>query len=240
MGTLSFFSFSSNTLFLFIEFVFIFASCVLAIHLGQTEKSTVLQFSFSGPKIATRQSIVTRSKKHIPEEPEKATTFAILKPARKSVATAQAAVTTPPSAPLEHKEAREAKEAKENKKQPPPKAPSKASPPKEAKDKDKEPRKDGRYPYYPRERSKALPCAQYKTEANKYKCPNCQRCYNARKNLVRHVTLECGREPQYKCPHCVFSKHRRNELKKHLERKHPEHVRVKTPPPDSPDDARPE
>ncbi|XP_064073402.1 longitudinals lacking protein, isoforms F/I/K/T isoform X3 [Vanessa tameamea] len=67
----------------------------------------------------------------------------------------------------------------------------------------------------------SLPCAQYKTDKG-YRCPNCQRCYNARKNLVRHVTLECGREPQYKCPHCSYSKHRRNELKKHMEKKHPE------------------
>ncbi|XP_050351420.1 longitudinals lacking protein, isoforms F/I/K/T isoform X3 [Nymphalis io] len=67
----------------------------------------------------------------------------------------------------------------------------------------------------------SLPCAQYKTDKG-YRCPNCQRCYNARKNLVRHVTLECGREPQYKCPHCSYSKHRRNELKKHMEKKHPD------------------
>lgn len=66
----------------------------------------------------------------------------------------------------------------------------------------------------------SLACAQYKTDKG-YRCPNCQRCYNARKNLVRHVTLECGREPQYKCPHCAYSKHRRNELKKHIEKKHP-------------------
>ncbi|GBP33538.1 hypothetical protein EVAR_28693_1 [Eumeta japonica] len=69
------------------------------------------------------------------------------------------------------------------------------------------------------ERIQQLPCAQYNTDKG-YRCPNCQRCYNARKNLVRHVTLECGREPQYKCPHCSYSKHRRNELKKHIERKH--------------------
>lgn len=56
-----------------------------------------------------------------------------------------------------------------------------------------------------------------------YKCRNCQRSYNARRNLVRHETLECGREPQYKCPFCSCSKHRRNELKKHILRTHPEH-----------------
>lgn len=54
-----------------------------------------------------------------------------------------------------------------------------------------------------------------------YKCPNCQRSYNARRNLVRHVTLECGRDPQYKCPYCSYSKHRRNELKNHIKKKHP-------------------
>lgn len=54
-----------------------------------------------------------------------------------------------------------------------------------------------------------------------YECQTCHRRYSARKNLVRHLTLECGREPQYKCPYCSYSKHRRNELKKHLEKKHP-------------------
>lgn len=108
--------------------------------------------------------------------------------------------------------------------QPPPplqKAPMKDKP------KMRLPRQDGgtRYSMFPRERERGspLPCAQYKSEKG-YKCPKCQRCYNARKNLVRHVTLECGREPQYKCPYCSYSKHRRNELKKHLEKKHPNHV----------------
>ncbi|XP_022118237.1 longitudinals lacking protein, isoforms F/I/K/T isoform X3 [Pieris rapae] len=77
--------------------------------------------------------------------------------------------------------------------------------------------------------SAQLPCAQYKTEKG-YKCPNCQRCYNARKNLVRHVTLECGREPQYKCPYCTYSKHRRNELKKHVEKKHPDCMQLAASP----------
>lgn len=80
----------------------------------------------------------------------------------------------------------------------------------------------GRYNMYPRADRGSPPCPQYKAEKG-YKCPKCQRCYNARKNLVRHVTLECGRDPQYKCPYCSYSKHRRNELKKHLEKKHPNH-----------------
>lgn len=54
----------------------------------------------------------------------------------------------------------------------------------------------------------------------KFVCPNCDRVYNARRNLSRHVNLECGKEPQYKCDHCSYKNHRRNEIKKHLMKKH--------------------
>ncbi|XP_059050757.1 longitudinals lacking protein, isoforms F/I/K/T-like isoform X3 [Achroia grisella] len=127
-------------------------------------------------------------------EEASATTLAILKNVRTSNSTPE--------------------DAKENKKQ---------SPAKTASSPGVEPSSECRLNVFPRhDRNSQLPCAQYKTEKG-YKCPNCQRCYNARKNLVRHVTLECGREPQYKCPYCAYSKHRRNELKKHIDKKHPDH-----------------
>ncbi|CAK1550895.1 unnamed protein product [Leptosia nina] len=129
-----------------------------------------------------------------------ATTLAILKP-----------VTKIPHTPPE--------ESKENKK-----AAVQEKEPFEA----REPKVEGSYHIVPRASSQ-LPCAQYKTDKG-YKCPNCQRCYNARKNLVRHVTLECGREPQYKCPYCAYSKHRRNELKKHIEKKHPNCMQLASSP----------
>lgn len=53
-----------------------------------------------------------------------------------------------------------------------------------------------------------------------YQCVKCGRRYNARRNLVRHMTLECGIDPRYKCPHCGYTKHRRNELKRHIQKKH--------------------
>ncbi|XP_013172120.1 PREDICTED: uncharacterized zinc finger protein CG2678-like [Papilio xuthus] len=155
----------------------------------------------TGRKSTPRHSIMTRSKK-INEESGNTTTLAILK----NVTSAN----SPPE------------DAKENKRQaqpvaapPAPTAPAApATPPAPV-----EVKQEARYNVFPRGGSQ-LPCAQYKTDKG-YRCPNCQRCYNARKNLVRHVTLECGREPQYKCPHCAYSKHRRNELKKHIEKKHP-------------------
>ncbi|KAM3957741.1 uncharacterized protein ACR2FA_008254 isoform 2-T2 [Aphomia sociella] len=158
-----------------------------------------------GRKTTPRHNIVTRSKK-VTEESTTATTLAILKNV----------TTSGDNAP---------EDTKENKKQSP------KSPVKTSTDL-LEPRQESRYNIFPRaDRNSQLPCAQYKTERG-YKCPNCQRCYNARKNLVRHVTLECGREPQYKCPHCSYSKHRRNELKKHIEKKHPEHHQSPDPRPE--------
>ncbi|KAJ2944112.1 hypothetical protein O0L34_g18077 [Tuta absoluta] len=148
--------------------------------------------------------IVTRSKKAV-EEPEKISTFAVLKTVK------SAKLVASPAALLN--------QSKENTRAPSPVKP-KPSPPMAT-------------PVHTPSNASALerlnifssrrppPCAQYKTEKG-YKCPNCQRCYNARKNLVRHVTLECGIEPQYKCPHCSYRKHRRNELKKHMEKKHPD------------------
>lgn len=53
-----------------------------------------------------------------------------------------------------------------------------------------------------------------------YICPNCQKVYNARKNLARHVNSECGKEPQYSCPYCEYKNYRRNEIKKHAKNKH--------------------
>lgn len=55
---------------------------------------------------------------------------------------------------------------------------------------------------------------------DKYVCPKCDRVYNARRNLSRHLNLECGKEPQYKCDFCSYRNHRRNEIKKHLLKKH--------------------
>lgn len=55
---------------------------------------------------------------------------------------------------------------------------------------------------------------------NGYVCPNCDKVYNARKNLTRHLNLECGKEPQFACPYCTYRNHRRNEIKKHVRNRH--------------------
>ncbi|XP_032520463.2 longitudinals lacking protein, isoforms F/I/K/T-like isoform X1 [Danaus plexippus] len=163
-----------------------------------------------GRRTTPRHSIMTRSKK-VSEETSFATTLAILK----NVSAADVA----------------GDDVKENDRRPlgAQTLPATDPAPKAEPEPEPEPKTEpeARYHVFPRG-PQQLPCAQYKTDKG-YRCPNCQRCYNARKNLVRHVTLECGREPQYKCPHCSYSKHRRNELKKHIEKKHPELAPAATP-----------
>ncbi|CAH0729445.1 unnamed protein product, partial [Brenthis ino] len=160
-----------------------------------------------GRRTTPRHSIMTRSKK-VSEETF-ATTLAILKN-----------VSAP--APDDAKENKSNKRAKSPDKPAPKPEPEPEPEPKPEPAAEPEAKSESRYHIFPRG-AQTLPCAQYKTDKG-YRCPNCHRCYNARKNLVRHVTLECGREPQYKCPHCSYSKHRRNELKKHIEKKHPAHA----------------
>ncbi|XP_031346967.1 longitudinals lacking protein, isoforms A/B/D/L isoform X2 [Photinus pyralis] len=70
-----------------------------------------------------------------------------------------------------------------------------------------------------RRRSQRVPCTEYLT-SNGYSCPKCGKLYNARKNLVRHLKIECGKEPQFICPYCDYKNHRRNEIKNHLRNKH--------------------
>lgn len=168
---------------------------------------------------------MTRSKKNTEEDvPLQTTTLAILKTVKTPPVSAKGVLAAGAAAKGGAVEAAGGgaaaaaaapEHAKENKKVSPKSSPhnkSGGSP---------SPKSESRYNIFPRSERLALPCAQYKTEKG-YKCPNCQRCYNARKNLVRHVTLECGRDPQYRCPYCAYCKHRRNELKKHVEKKHPD------------------
>lgn len=53
-----------------------------------------------------------------------------------------------------------------------------------------------------------------------YKCPRCDKAYNAKRNLTRHINLECGKKPKFACPHCNYKNYRRNEIKKHVRSKH--------------------
>ena len=55
-----------------------------------------------------------------------------------------------------------------------------------------------------------------------YCCEKCGRRYSLRKSLLRHMKLECGKDPQFQCPYCLVKTTRNSSLKKHIRIRHPE------------------
>lgn len=53
-----------------------------------------------------------------------------------------------------------------------------------------------------------------------FECPTCKKVYRARRNLARHIDIECGKEPKFVCPFCNYKNHRKNEIMRHVKNKH--------------------
>ncbi|KAH1008479.1 hypothetical protein HUJ05_009031 [Dendroctonus ponderosae] len=53
-----------------------------------------------------------------------------------------------------------------------------------------------------------------------FTCSNCTKTYNAKRNLQRHLSVECGKEPKYGCCFCAYKNYRRNEMQNHLKKRH--------------------
>ena len=53
-----------------------------------------------------------------------------------------------------------------------------------------------------------------------FSCPRCLAGYSHKRNLQRHLLLECGQPPRYQCPYCPHRSKRRNQLIFHIRRVH--------------------
>lgn len=53
-----------------------------------------------------------------------------------------------------------------------------------------------------------------------YVCPNCGQRYAHKNNLLRHMKLQCGKEPQFQCQYCPKKCARKENLKLHVLNKH--------------------
>jgi DNA-directed RNA polymerase subunit RPC12/RpoP len=53
-----------------------------------------------------------------------------------------------------------------------------------------------------------------------YSCFNCGKLYRWKNTLLRHLRLECGKEPQFYCPYCPHRAKRKGNLQKHVVRRH--------------------
>ncbi|KAJ8894852.1 hypothetical protein PR048_000159 [Dryococelus australis] len=51
-------------------------------------------------------------------------------------------------------------------------------------------------------------------------CPNCNKGYSLRTNLLRHFKFECGKEPRFHCPYCPHKSARNDDMQKHIQRRH--------------------
>ncbi|XP_021915086.1 longitudinals lacking protein, isoforms A/B/D/L isoform X25 [Zootermopsis nevadensis] len=53
-----------------------------------------------------------------------------------------------------------------------------------------------------------------------FQCTTCGNIYKYRRSLLRHIRLECGKEPQFQCPGCPLRFKHKNHLMRHATTKH--------------------
>jgi hypothetical protein len=53
-----------------------------------------------------------------------------------------------------------------------------------------------------------------------FPCTKCGKVYNWRGNLLRHMRLECGKEPQFQCSYCPYMTKHKNHLRRHVMTRH--------------------
>lgn len=55
---------------------------------------------------------------------------------------------------------------------------------------------------------------------NASKCHRCFKVYNHYRNLIRHLTTECGLQPKFQCPFCPFKCKQKPNVQSHIKRVH--------------------
>lgn len=53
-----------------------------------------------------------------------------------------------------------------------------------------------------------------------YKCPKCEKTYERKISLNRHLNLECGKEPHFACPICPHRTKHKHNLIAHINSRH--------------------
>ncbi|GFG35033.1 hypothetical protein Cfor_07636, partial [Coptotermes formosanus] len=53
-----------------------------------------------------------------------------------------------------------------------------------------------------------------------FSCPRCNKVYNWRTNLRRHIRLECGKAPQFHCSFCPYKTKQKAHLTRHIAGRH--------------------
>lgn len=53
-----------------------------------------------------------------------------------------------------------------------------------------------------------------------YPCPRCQKIYSYKNNLMRHIRVECGKEPNRNCPYCTYKSKHKGDMIRHIKTRH--------------------
>ncbi|XP_072155804.1 uncharacterized protein [Bemisia tabaci] len=53
-----------------------------------------------------------------------------------------------------------------------------------------------------------------------FPCPKCLKTYTYKNNLMRHIRVECGKEPNHFCPFCMYKCKHKADLLRHVRNKH--------------------
>ncbi|KAJ4427492.1 hypothetical protein ANN_25140 [Periplaneta americana] len=53
-----------------------------------------------------------------------------------------------------------------------------------------------------------------------FSCPRCRKVYRYRTNMLRHLKVECGKEPQFQCPYCPCQTKHKSSMQRHIENRH--------------------
>jgi hypothetical protein len=53
-----------------------------------------------------------------------------------------------------------------------------------------------------------------------FQCPNCGKFYKYKRNMLAHLKLECGMEPQFRCQFCPRRYKQKSKLQIHVGSKH--------------------
>ncbi|KAK5641998.1 hypothetical protein RI129_008165 [Pyrocoelia pectoralis] len=59
-----------------------------------------------------------------------------------------------------------------------------------------------------------------------FNCVTCGRTYVRKDSLQRHITYECGKDPQFQCPFCPQKCKRKGHQMRHIRRQHKDKIRL--------------
>lgn len=53
-----------------------------------------------------------------------------------------------------------------------------------------------------------------------YPCPQCPKIYSYKNNLLRHMNIECGKQPNLRCPYCSYKSKHKCDMTRHIKKRH--------------------